>query len=81
MAEQSPITDYEPKDLVEIFSEYTPINLVSKKNSFTTDINDVPTIVASDITETIEQRQLTSPLFTEEPEVQIPSLSPFFSKQ
>ena len=55
MAEQSPITDHEPKDLEEVSSEYTPINVVSKENSFTTDINDLPTVVASDITKTRNQ--------------------------
>ena len=69
VAEQSPITGYEPKDLTEISSEYTPINFPSRKNSFTTDIDDVPIVVASDITETIEVGQLTSPLFTQEREV------------
>ena len=63
MAEQSPITGYEPKDLVEISIEYTPTNFPTWKNSFTTDIDDVPSAVASDITETIEAGQLTSPLF------------------
>ena len=67
MAEQSPITGYELKDLIEISSEQTPINFPSRRNSFTTDI-DVPTIVASDIAGIIEAGQLTSPLFTQERE-------------
>ena len=74
MAEQSPITGYEPKDMVEISIEYTPTNFPTWKNSFTTDIDDVPSAVASDITETIEAGQLTSPLFTQEREV---SANPF----
>ena len=74
MAEQSPITGYEPKDLIETSIEYTPINFPTRKKSFTTDIDDVPTTVASDITETIEAGQLTSPLFTQEREV---SANPF----
>ena len=53
MAEQSPTTGFESKDLIEISSEYTPSNFLSRKNSFTPDIDDVPTVVASDITETI----------------------------
>ena len=48
MAEQSPMTGYELKDLIEISGEHTPINFPSRKNSFTTDIDDVPTVVASD---------------------------------
>ena len=69
-----PISCYEPEDLIDISSEYTPITFPSRKNSFTTDIDDVPTVVASDITETIEAGQLTSPLFTQEREV---SANPF----
>ena len=74
MTEQSPITGLEPKDLIEISSDYTPINFPSRKNSFTTDIDDVPTVAASDIAETLEEGQLTSPLFTQEREV---SANPF----
>ena len=54
MADQSPITGFEPKDLIEISSEYTPIHFPSRKNSFTADTDDVRTAIASDITETIE---------------------------
>ena len=42
--------------------------LLSRKNSFTTDMDDVPTVVASDITETTEAGHLTSPLSTKERE-------------
>ena len=69
MTEQSPITGLEPKDLIEISSDYTPINFPSRKNSFTTDIDDVPTVAASDIAEIFKEGQLTSPLFTQEREV------------
>ena len=74
-------TGNEPKDLIEVSSECTAMNLPSGRNSFTTDIDDVPTVVASDITETVEARQLTSPLFTQEreKEVQIPSVVCDFS--
>ena len=74
MTEQSPITGLEPKDLIEISSDYTPINFPSRKNSFATDIDDVPTVAASDIAETLKEGQLTSPLFTQEREV---SANPF----
>ena len=53
VAEQSLTTGNDPKDLIEISSEHTPINFPSRKNSFSTDIDDVATVVASDVTETI----------------------------
>ena len=56
--QQSSTTGYERQDLIEISSECTPINVPSRKNSFTTDIDDVPTVVAFDISETIEAGQL-----------------------
>ena len=74
MADQSPITGFEPKDLIEISSEYTPIHFPSRKNSLTADTDDVRTVIASDITETIEAGQLTSPLITQERDV---SANPF----
>ena len=70
------------KDLIEVSSEHTPTNIPSRKSSFTTDTDDVPTVAASDITETGEAEQLTSPLFTQEQEVSAsPSVSLFFSKR
>ena len=42
-----PLSSYEPNSLIEISSEYTPINLPSMRNSFGTDLNDVPTTVAA----------------------------------
>ena len=66
MAEQGPISGFEPKDLIVISSKYTPIDFTSRKNSFT---KNVPAVVASDITETSEARQLILPLFTQEREV------------
>ena len=48
----------------------------SKKNNFTTDIDDVPTAVASVITETTEARQLTSPVFTQHSSTSLPSSRP-----
>ena len=53
MAEQSPVTGYEPKNLIEISSQHTPINFPSRRNSFNTDFNDVPTFAASDDTDTL----------------------------
>ena len=68
LAEQSPLTGYEPKNLIEICSQHTPINFPSRRNSFNTDFNDVPTIAASEDTDTLGAR-MTSPLFTQEREV------------
>ena len=70
MAEQSRLTSYEPKNLVEVSSEHTPIDFFSTKNSFSTGVNDLTTTVAaSDIAETIKAEPLISPLYTQEREV------------
>ena len=64
MAEQAPLTGYEPNNLIEISSAHTPINFPSRRSSFSTDFNDVPTtIAASDATDTLDAG-MTSPLFT-----------------
>ena len=68
MAEQSPLTGYEPNSLIEISSAHTPIIFPSRRNSFHTDFNDVPAIAASDDTDTLDAG-VTSPLFTQEREV------------
>ena len=79
MAEQSPLTNYEPKSLIDVSSEHTPIDILSRKNSFNTDVNDLTTTVAaSEIAETIEAGPLTSPLFTQEREV---SANPFLRRK
>ena len=50
LAEQSPLTGYEPKTLIEVSSEHTPINLPSRKSSLDTDLDDLATTVdASEI--------------------------------
>ena len=64
IAEQSPLTGCEPNTLVEISSEYTPTNFLSRRTSFTTDLNNVP----SDFTELHDERQLSSPLSSHERE-------------
>ena len=68
VAEQSPLTGYERNNLIEISSQHTPINFPSRRNSFSTDFNDVPTIAASDATDTLDAG-MASPLFTQEREV------------
>ena len=70
MAEQGLLRGHEPKSLIEVSSEHTPIDFSSRKNSFNTDVNDLATTVAaSEIAETLEVEELTSPLFTQEREV------------
>ena len=76
LAEQSPLTGYEPKSLIEVSSEHTSNNFPSRKNSFNLEIDATiaTTVAASEITDAIEGRQLTSPLFSQEREV---SANPF----
>ena len=75
MAEQSLLTGFKEKSLIEVSSEHTPINFPLRKNRFNTDLNDLTTTVtASGIAESTEARQFTSPLFTQEREV---SANPF----
>ena len=69
VAEQYPLTGYEPKNLIEIFSQHTPINFFfQERSSFSTHFNDVPTTAASDATDTLDAG-MTSPLFTQERQV------------
>ena len=72
MAEESTVTGHEPNSLVEISSQHTPIIFVSQRNSFHTDFNEVPTIAAPGGTDTFDVG-MTSPLFTQEREVNPPS--------
>ena len=75
LTEQSPLTACEPKSLIEVSSEYTPISYPSRKNSLDTDFNDLATTVAaSERIDTADLVQLTSPLSTQEREV---SANPF----
>ena len=53
VAEQSPFTGYEPNSLIQISSAHTPINFACRRNSFSADCNDVPTVAASDATDTL----------------------------
>ena len=65
--EQNPLTGSEPSSLIEISSEYTPINFHSRRNNCNADLNSVPTtIAASAVADFHGERQLTSPLFTQE---------------
>ena len=55
VAEQSPLTGYAPKSLIESSSEHTPVNFPSRKSSFNTDFNDLATKVAvSEVTDTMK---------------------------
>ena len=63
MTEQSPLTGYEPNNLIEISSENAD-QISFQENSFSTDFNDVPTTTAaSGATDTLVAG-MTSPLFT-----------------
>ena len=76
LAEQGPLAGYEPKSLIEVRSEHTPINFPSRKNSFDTDFGGLAaTVDASQRTDT-DLGQLTSPLSIQEREV---SANPFNS--
>ena len=55
---------------IEISSHHTPKNFLSRRNSFHTDFNDVPTIAASDNTDTLDAR-MTSPSLTQEREANL----------
>ena len=82
MAERSPLTGYEPNSLIEVSSEHTPINFLSRKNSFNTDLNDLATTVAaSETNDTIGVGQLTSPLVPQEREVSANPFGVFGSQQ
>ena len=75
MAEQTRLKGDEPKSLIEVSGEHTPIYVPSRKNSFNTDFNDLTTTVAaSEITNAMEVGLLASPLFSQEREV---SANPF----
>ena len=70
LAEQSSLTGYEPKSLIEVSSEHTPINLPSRKGSLDTNLDDLATNVdASEVYDTTDMGRLTSPRFSQEREV------------
>ena len=64
LAEKLPLTGYEPKPLIEVSSEHTPINLPSKKGILDTNLDDLATTVdASEVYDTTDVGRLLSPLF------------------
>ena len=63
LTEQSSLTGYDPKSLIQVSSERTPINLLSRRS-----------FDASEITDTTEVGPLTSPLFVQKIDV---STNPF----
>ena len=70
LAEQSSLTGYEPKSLIEVSSEHIATNLPSRKGSLDTNFDDLATAVdASDMIDTTDVGLLTSPLFSQEHEV------------
>ena len=75
MAEQSPLTGYWPKSLIEVSSEHTPIVLPSTRGSLDTNVDDLATTLdASEFHDTTDVGRLTSSLFSQEREV---SAAPF----
>ena len=65
-----PLTDYEPKSLIEVSSEHTPNNLPSGKGSLDTNLDDLATSVdASEIHDTTDVGRLASPLLSQKREV------------
>ena len=63
--EQSPLTGYDPKSLIEVSSEHTPINLYSRKESLDTNLDDLATTVdAPEIYDATDVGRLTSPFFS-----------------
>ena len=43
LAEQSPLTSYEPKSLIEVTREHTPIILPERRGSLDTNVDDLAT--------------------------------------
>ena len=57
LAEQSPLTGYEPKSLIEVRSESTPIVPPSRRCSLDTNVNDLATTLeASEVCQTWDGR-------------------------
>ena len=54
VAEQSPFRGYEPMNLIETSSRHTPIIFLSRRNSVSTDFNNVPTIATSNATDIVD---------------------------
>ena len=76
LAEQFPLTGYEPKSVIEISSEHTPTNSPSREGSLDTNLDDlVNSVDASEIYDTTDMGRLTPPLFSQEREV---SANPFY---
>ena len=70
LAEQSPLAGYEPKSLIEVSCEHTPINLPSGKDSLDQTFDDLSTTVdASEVYDRLDMGRLTSPQFSQEREV------------
>ena len=70
LAEQSPLTGYEPKSLIDVSREHTPIILPSRRGSLDTNVDDLATTLdASEVCDTTDVGRLTSPLFSQEREV------------
>ena len=70
LAEQCPLAGHEPKSLIKVSSEHTPIILLSRRGSLDTNVDDLATAVdASETHDTTDAGRLTSPLFSQVREV------------
>ena len=69
LAEQSPLSFCEPKCLIWVTCEHSPIHLPSRKGSHDTNLDDLATTVdAPEICDITDVGRLTSPLFSQERE-------------
>ena len=67
--EESTLTSYEPKSLIEVSSEHTPIILHPRRGSYDTNLDDPATTVdASEVYDTTGVGRLTSSRFAQERE-------------
>ena len=61
---------YEPKSFIEVGSEHSPINLISRWNSLDTNVDDLATTLdASGVCDITDVGRWTSPLFSQYREV------------
>ena len=81
LAEQSPLTGYEPKSLIEVSSEHPPVILPSRRGSLDTNVDDlVTTQDASEVCDTTDVGRFTSTLFSQEREVSAVAFSVSWSQ-
>ena len=80
LTEQSPLTEYETKSLIEVSSEHTDYLTVQKRHSTRTFDDLATTLDASEVYDTTDVGRLTSLLFSQEREVSATPLGVSCSK-